>query len=177
MKKIMMLVNVSGLSNHRFRADVRAVGSARRSLWSRRREASTTSRFIDCEFNRPQVPWSSATRIRWSKKERGIDEKKNISLLPIFLKALALRGRNKMSGCSVFDLNRGRKLDARYACKCACACIRVLLISLSFPMLASWFGLYLVDSCTEILWPWTFIAQRKCLFLNSNDTRSCLYAR
>lgn len=62
---IMMLSVLSDLSNQGLRAvgtevfaGVQVVGSARASLWSCRRGASTTSCFIDREFNRPQVPSS-----------------------------------------------------------------------------------------------------------------------
>lgn len=200
MEQIMMLVNLSDLTNHRFRtagtevfADVRAVWNARGSLWSRRREASTTSRFIDREFNRPQVPWSFAARIQRSKKrERETEEKKEHFLTFNFLKSSRATRRYKTDGrtdgCPVFVLNRGRKSDEtpRVArVKCAYARIGALFLSFfflsSFPTFASlWFGLYLVANRTGILWPYAFITRRKCLFFfffNNNDTRSCLRAR
>ena len=88
-----------------------------------------------------------------------------------------------MSGCSVFDLNRGRKLDETSRVKCVTRLnvrARVSVSSLSLFLSLCW----RLDSDSILL-----IVVLKyfdhghlspngnIFFLNSNDTRSCLYAR
>lgn len=185
-KKIMMLANLSGLSNHRFRAagaeefaDVRAVGSARRRLWSRRREASTTSRFIDREFNRPQVSSSFAARVWRSKKRDRQRRKKHLAFNFLKSSCATIRRAGVPRLISIAE-----NPTKRHALCVSNVRTRILVSSFSlFLSFASlWFGLYLVD--TGILWPWTlYIARWKCLlfffffFSWRWCLRICLHAR